>query len=70
MKWGKSYGEEMGWLRASLSLAIITATDLCPRGSHIRWRSDLDMADGIGLPYSRIVSPFINVSRVSISFVV
>ena len=51
MKWGKSYGEVMGWLRASLSFAIIRATDLCLRGSRIRWRSAMDMADGMGLPY-------------------
>ena len=48
MKWGRPYGEVMGWLRASLSFAIIRATDLCLWGSRIRWRSALDMADGIG----------------------
>ena len=26
MKWGKTYGEVMGWLRASLSFAIIRAS--------------------------------------------
>ena len=51
MKWGKSYGEVMGWLRARLSFTNISATDLCLWGSRIRWRSALDMADGIGLPY-------------------
>ena len=51
MKWGKSYGEVMGGLRASLSFAIIRATDLCLQGSRIRWRNVMDMADGIGLPY-------------------
>ena len=51
MKWGKFYEKVMGWLRASLSLAIIRATDLCLWGSRIRWRSVMDMADGIGLPY-------------------
>ena len=46
MKCGKSYGEVMGCLPTSLSFAIIRAPDLCLRG---RWRSALDMADGIGL---------------------
>ena len=34
-----------------MSFAIIRATDLCLRGSRIRWRSVMDMANGIGLPY-------------------
>ena len=41
----------MGLLLSSLSFAIVRATDLCLQGSHIRWTSALDMADGIGLPY-------------------
>ena len=41
----------MGWPRATLSFAIITATNLRLRGSRIRGRSALNMADGIGLPY-------------------
>ena len=40
----------MGWLRASLTFTIIRATNLRFRGSRIKWRSALDMADGIGLP--------------------
>ena len=51
MKWGKSHGEVMGWLRPGGSFAIIRATDLCLQGSRIRWRSVMDMADGIRLPY-------------------
>ena len=39
-----------GWLRASLTFAIIRATNLCLRGSRVKWRSALDMVDGIGLP--------------------
>ena len=50
LKWGKSYGEVMGWLRASLTFAIIRATNVCLRGSRVKWRSALDMVDGIGLP--------------------
>ena len=50
LKWGKSYGEVMGWLWASLTFAIIRATNLCLRGSRVKWRSALDMVDGIGLP--------------------
>ena len=50
LKWGKSYGEVMGWLRASLTFAIIRATNLCLQGSRVKWRSALDMVDGIGLP--------------------
>ena len=48
MKWGKTYGEVMGRLQASLSFAIIRATNLCHRGSRI---SALDIVDGIGLSY-------------------
>ena len=42
-KWGKSYGEVMGWLRVSLTFAIIRATNLRLRGSRIiKWRSAVD----------------------------
>ena len=50
LKWEKSYGEVMGWLRASLTFTIMRATILCLRGSRVKWRSALDMVDGIGLP--------------------
>ena len=46
MKWGKSHGEVMGWLRAPSSFAVIRATNLCLRGSCIKWRRALDIADG------------------------
>ena len=36
--------------KASLTFAIIRATNLCLRGSRVKWRSALDMVDGIGLP--------------------
>ena len=47
--WEKSYGEILGWIKARLSFAVIRATDLCLRGSHVRWRSGTGI-DGAGLP--------------------
>ena len=46
----KSYGEILGWIKARLSFAVIRATDLCLRGSRVRWRSGTGIDDGAGLP--------------------
>ena len=47
--WERSYGEVLGWIKARLSFTIVRATDLCLRGSHVRWRSGTDIDDGAGL---------------------
>ena len=44
-----SYGEVLGWIKARLSFAIVKATDLCLRGSHVCWRSSTGIDDGAGL---------------------
>ena len=49
-RWEKSYGEILGWIKARLSFAVIRATDLCLRGSRVRWRSGTGIDDGAGLP--------------------
>ena len=54
--WEKSYGEVLGWIKARLSFAIIRATDLCLRGSCVRWRSGTGINDGTGLPVVMPVS--------------
>ena len=48
MKWGKSYSEVMGWLRARLSFAIQCASVLCFRRSHTNWRT-LVLEDGTAI---------------------
>ena len=48
-KWGKSYGEVLGWVRSRLSFAISRATNRCVRGSRVKWRSGVGMEDRAGL---------------------
>ena len=50
IKWEKPLGQTTGWLRAKLSFAILRATNLCLRGSRIKWRSGVGIDDGAGLP--------------------
>ena len=50
LKWSTSYGEVLGWLRARMSCAVVRATNLCLRGSRIKWRNDFGFEDGAGLP--------------------
>ena len=38
-----SHSEVMGWVRARMAFAILRATNLCLRGSRVKWRSG-DMA--------------------------
>ena len=56
-RWEKSYGEVLGWIRARLSFAVIRATNLCLRGSHVRWQSGTGIDDGAGLPAVMPVLP-------------
>ena len=46
LKWSASYGEVFGWLRARMSCAVVRATNLCLRGSRIKWRNDFGFEDG------------------------
>ena len=48
-KWSKSYGVVMGWVQTRMSFAILRATNLCVRGSRVKWRSGTGMEDGAGL---------------------
>ena len=48
-KWRKSYGMVMGWVQTRRSFAILRATNLCVRGSRVKWRSGTGMEDGAGL---------------------
>ena len=40
----------MGWIPARLPFLFICTTDLCLKGSRMKWRDDIDMEDGAGLP--------------------
>ena len=48
-KWSKSYGVVMGWVQTRMSFAILRATNMCIRGSRVKWRSGTGMEDGTGL---------------------
>ena len=50
IKWEKPLGQTTGWLHAKLSFAIFRATNLRLHGSRIKWRSEVGMDDGAGLP--------------------
>eukprot|EP00731_Ephydatia_muelleri_P006476 Em0003g724a len=51
VKWEKSHSEVMGWVLARMAFAILRATNLCLRGSRVKWRSGHGMDDGAGLPH-------------------
>ena len=51
VKWEKSHSEVMGWVRARMAFAILRATNLCLRGSRVKWRSGHGMDDGAGIPH-------------------
>ena len=40
----------MGWVRAIISFSIVRATNLCLRGSRVKWRCGVGMEDGAGIP--------------------
>ena len=48
----KPLSEVTGWVRARLAFAILKATNLCVRGSRVKWRSAIHIDDGAGLPIS------------------
>jgi len=45
VKWEKSYGVVMCWVRTRISFAILRATMLCVCGSRTKWKS-LGLLDG------------------------
>ena len=48
LKW-----EKRNWMvRVTLAFAVLRATNLCIRGSRVKWRSAVHMDDGAGLPTS------------------
>ena len=47
----KPHSEVMGWVRARMAFAILCVTNLCLRGSRVKWRSGHGMDDGAGLPH-------------------
>ena len=51
-KWKKPYSQIMGWVRATMSFSIVRATNLCLRGSRVKWRSGVGMEDGACIPSS------------------
>ena len=51
VKWEKSHSEVMGWVCARMAFAILRATNLCLRGSRVKWRNGHGMDDGAGLPH-------------------
>ena len=52
LKWEKPLNEVTEWVRARLAFAILRATNLCTRGSRVKWRSAIHIDDGAGLPTS------------------
>ena len=50
LRWSKLYSIVMNWVRTRLLFATICATNLCLRGSRVKWRSATVMEDGAGLP--------------------
>ena len=48
--WHKSPSEVLGYVRARMLFAVLHATNLCIRGSRVKWRR-MEIEDGAGLPY-------------------
>ena len=46
MKYKRTYGEVMGWIRTRMSFAIFRSSILCLRGSSTMWRC-LGLEDGV-----------------------
>ena len=54
LKWEKPLSEVTGWVRVTLAFAILRATNLCIRGSRVKWRCAVHIDDGAGLPTSSL----------------
>ena len=52
LKLEKPLSEVTGWVRVRLAFATQRATNLCIRGSRVKWRSAIHIDDGAGLPTS------------------
>ena len=50
LRWSKLYSTVMNWVRTRLLFATIRATNVCLRGSRVKWRSATAIEDGAGLP--------------------
>ena len=57
--WGKSYGHVLMWIKVRLAFAVVRETNLCFRGSCVRWRSGTGIDDGVGLPFVSLALVFI-----------
>ena len=51
LKWEKPLSEVIGWVRGTSAFAILRATNLCIRGSRVKWRSAVHMDDGLDYPH-------------------
>ena len=49
-KWGKSYSQVTGWVRAKIQICILRSVSLCLRGSRKKWVSSL-IEDGAAMPH-------------------
>ena len=49
-RWDQPYARVMQWVRTRMLFATIRATNLCLRGSRVKWRSGVSLEDGTGLP--------------------
>ena len=49
--WHKSNSEVLGYVHARMLFAVLRATNLCIRGSRVKWRRRMKIEDGTGLPY-------------------
>ena len=41
--WHKSYSEVLGYVRARMLFAVLRATNLCIRGSRVKWRRRMEL---------------------------
>ena len=64
--WPKSNSEVLGYVRARMLFAILRATNLCIRGSRVKWRRRMEIEDG-SIP-ARM--SFSTASRVSFVFII
>ena len=68
--WQKSNSEVLGYVRARMFFAVLGATNLCIRGSRVKWRRRMEIEDGAGLPYLPCRMSFSTASRVSFVFII
>ena len=49
--WHKSRSEVLGYVCTRMLFAVLRATNLCIRGSRVKWRRRMEIKDGAGLSY-------------------